>query len=481
MIKKLFSLFVALSLAMILFGCQISTNLPYTIDEIESAIVIGYGDGDQADYVTQNIELPTTSPLDDQATITWYSIFPSVISEDGIVTRSDSDRAVTLTYTINYGSDIKIGNLYLTVIGLNQTSVYKITFDSQGGSAVDQIIANEGDSITQPDDPTRDGYEFVGWYTSTSYLHAFTFDIMPSGDVTLYAKWNYIDTNVYTITFDSNGGTSVSAISDNGGVRISEPTAPTKDGYDFAGWYADSALTESYTFSFMPYESIILYAKWTEQGSYTGYYEGAAGLYGTALKTFLHDLINTGFSGVTYGDSRYILDDTDADPAISGNVILLYLGTSVSGTWDGGVTWNREHVWPQSLLGVSAVNEVVNEASDLQNLKPADPSTNSSRGNKYYADVTNSYSYAPRDSVKGDIARILFYMATMYANFTLVDLSGTEEPAVYTMGDLSTLLAWNTLDPVDSFEMARNDYIYSEQGNRNPYIDHPELVDKIWG
>jgi endonuclease I len=82
---------------------------------------------------------------------------------------------------------------------------------------------------------------------------------------------------------------------------------------------------------------------------------------------------------VSYGDARLILDETDRDPNNSSNCILVYLGTSVSGNWDGGITWNREHVWPQSLLGVNVENQSINVGSDLHNLKPADPNENSSR------------------------------------------------------------------------------------------------------
>ena len=106
---------------------------------------------------------------------------------------------------------------------------------------------------------------------------------------------------------------------------------------------------------------------------------------------------------------------------------MIYTGASVSGVWDGGVTWNREHVWPQSLLGEDAVNEVVNMASDLQNLKPANPSINTSRGNKYYDLTTTADSFVPRDEVKGDIARILLYMMVMYSD-DLELINGT--PAV---------------------------------------------------
>jgi len=206
------------------------------------------------------------------------------------------------------------------------------------------------------------------------------------------------------------------------------------------------------------------------------YYKSAEGLIGNPLLLELRDIINTGKVFVSYDAARYILDDSDADPNNPGNVILVYLGTSVSGTWycptTNNCNWNREHVWPQSLL-----NYDTTMTSDLHNLKPADAGENSSRGNKYYDNITTSSTYEPRDEVKGDVARILFYMMTMYSVLDLVNTA----PSVYEMALLNVLLQWHELDPVDDFERNRNEVIYSYQKNRNPYIDYPEFVELIWG
>jgi len=210
----------------------------------------------------------------------------------------------------------------------------------------------------------------------------------------------------------------------------------------------------------------------------TGYYDAAAGKSGADLKAALNTIINSNLTRVSYGDARYILDETDRDPSNSNNCILVYLGTSVSGTWDG-TTWNREHVWPQSLMGTDVNNSSIGVGSDLQNLKPADPNENIYRGNKYYSNQNTAVSYAPREAVKGDIARILFYMAVMYESSPDLELVNTP-PELYQMGLLDILIDWNTQDPVDDFERNRNEVIYTYQHNRNPFIDHPEYVDLIW-
>jgi endonuclease I len=210
----------------------------------------------------------------------------------------------------------------------------------------------------------------------------------------------------------------------------------------------------------------------------TGYYADASGLDGNELLIALRTILNDGLVRKTYGDSRYILNITDRDPNNSANVILVYLGTSVSGTWDGGITWNREHVWPQSRMGCSADNTSRDLCADLHNLKPANPSVNSSRGNKYFGLTTTATTFAPRAEVRGDLARILFYMAVTYPGLTLTDNNAGD--TVPEMGLLTLLLLWHVEDPVDAFEQNRNEIIYEQQGNRNPFIDYPHLVDLIW-
>ncbi|MFH0767179.1 MAG: InlB B-repeat-containing protein [Bacillota bacterium] len=288
----------------------------------------------------------------------------------------------------------------------------------------------------------------------------------------------YFDRIDYNVTF-YDGENELSSQTLKYQELITEIADPVKDNCEFLGWSLEPAGTSYFTFNTEITGNVTLYAQWHFLDTYTyeGYYEGADGLTGTTLESFLRTVVTTGFVGISYGDSRYILDETDRDPNNSSNVILVYLGTSVSGVWDVGITWNREHVWPQSLLGVSVDNSYIGVGSDLQNLKPSNPSENLSRSNKYFDNTTTTVSYAPRDEVKGDIARILFYMTVRYSNLELV----SSIPSIYQMALLNRLLEWHLEDPVDSFEQNRNDVIYSYQHNRNPFIDHPEFVEKMWG
>jgi endonuclease I len=213
------------------------------------------------------------------------------------------------------------------------------------------------------------------------------------------------------------------------------------------------------------------------------YYLSIAGLSGTPLITQLRLVIQTGMVKVSYGDARYILDETDKDPNNSSNVILIYSGVSAPGEWYCPATndcnWNREHVWPQSLLGnfaSSLSNTTKDIRSDLHNLKPESAGVNTSRGNKYFDIQTTTVSYNPRNEVRGDIARILYYMVIMYPELSLVN----QEPVNFQMALLNRMLEWHIADPVDTFEQNRNNVIFTYQYNRNPFIDYPHLVDMIW-
>ncbi len=223
------------------------------------------------------------------------------------------------------------------------------------------------------------------------------------------------------------------------------------------------------------------------------YYAPAVGKTGTALRTSLHDIIDN-HTTLSYDAVWTALKDTDQDPSNTANVIELYTGRSISKSSNGGSTgnWNREHVWAQSRGGFTTS---VGPGTDLHHIRPEDVTVNSIRGNKDFDNGgsavsgctdcwTDGDSFEPRDAVKGDVARMLLYMAIRYDGddgFTTLAASATVGSSSTLIGDLETLLAWNAADPVSSFEMRRNDRIHAQwQGNRNPFIDHPEWAAAIW-
>lgn len=222
------------------------------------------------------------------------------------------------------------------------------------------------------------------------------------------------------------------------------------------------------------------------------YYSGVNGI-GAVLKAQLSTAMSAGHNQRNYGEYRYAAAIIDADPNIPGNIFLVYNGASVRALWDSGVTWNREHVWPQSLQPGSVTNSTRGNMGDPHALKPANPSINSSRGNKPFgnASTTGSYGslgayYFPGDTDKGDIARSLFYSDTRWGpslGLTLVN----NFPSGNQMGGLDALIAWHYLDTPDTFEVRRNHAIFSQAmnpsfytNNRNAFIDLPGAVWSIY-
>ena len=226
-----------------------------------------------------------------------------------------------------------------------------------------------------------------------------------------------------------------------------------------------------------------------------GYYDAAQGKTGEALKTALHNIIK-GHKEYSYKALWNILSATDEDPKNHNNVILIYTGISRAKSDHGGNIgqWNREHVWAKSHGGFGTNPPA---GTDAHHIRPADVKVNSLRGHLDFDNggtlvpgtdscYSDDNSFEPRDAVKGDVARMIFYMATRYEGDNgEPDLEVVDHVNTYPnpeMGKLSTLLQWNAQDPPDNFERHRNNVIYSDyQRNRNPYIDHPEYIQKIWG
>lgn len=228
-----------------------------------------------------------------------------------------------------------------------------------------------------------------------------------------------------------------------------------------------------------------------------GYYSGTEGKSGNELRAALHTIIKN-HTVLSYTEVWQALKDIDEDPSNSNNVILIYSRESRAKSRSGGgqTDWNREHTWPKSHGFPSKGNPAY---TDIHHLRPCDVYVNSLRGTKDFDNGGNSSpekapqvrydsdSWEVPDSVKGDIARGIFYMAVRYEGAGETDLELTENtsesnPDTPLIGRLSTLLKWHKQDPPDEGEMKRNNKIYTSwQGNRNPFIDNPHWVEAIWG
>lgn len=247
-----------------------------------------------------------------------------------------------------------------------------------------------------------------------------------------------------------------------------------------------------------------------------GYYASAAGLTGAALKAVLKFIASpANYRAYAYSDTFNPLRSLDEDPDNSANVLTVYSGAALAknsvyfpGGPDANLSWSREHLWPVS-YGLDPENadpgspeggDAGPDYTDLFNLRPCIHSVNNLRGNRYY-DATSgvpsipalapecSYdtnSWAPRPEERGDIARVILYMATRYDGtdaLTLdLELSNSMSASAGRFGRLSTLLRWHQEDPVSLRERQRNQRIFSAyQRNRNPFVDRPEFVSLVWG
>lgn len=227
------------------------------------------------------------------------------------------------------------GELITTINGMTgNITLYArwLSFDSKGGSTISYELTFSETGITKPNDPTKDYYDFAGWFFDEQFSNEYTFDSLPKASSTLYAKWNATNYNItyilnggtnnsanpstytvedaiifeqpnktgytfngwysdklftsalvtgvivgshgditiyanfginqYTISFESNGGTSVDDITQNYATNVTAPANPAKTGYSFGGWYSDNALKNPYTFTTVPAYDFTLYAKW---------------------------------------------------------------------------------------------------------------------------------------------------------------------------------------------------------------------------
>lgn len=247
----------------------------------------------------------------------------------------------------------------------------------------------------------------------------------------------------------------------------------------------------------------------------SGYYNAATGS-GETLKTQLFNIISANHDPLSY-DGLWTAFQT-TDDKTNGKVWDMYsdipdgtppyefiFGSDQCGEYSTeGDCYNREHSWPSSWFGGASPMY-----TDLFQLIPTDGYVNNMRGNYILAQVatanwtslngskrgscaTAGYSgtvFEPIDAYKGDFARNCFYMVTRYedrvvgwSTTTIVSdiLDGTEHPAFETWY-LNLLMQWHTDDPVSVKETDRNNTVYTLQGNRNPFIDHPEYVGMIWG
>ncbi len=215
-------------------------------------------------------------------------------------------------------------------------------------------------------------------------------------------------------------------------------------------------------------------------GNYT--YDNLSSLSSSSLYSSLQTLMRSTHTYISsYDDCHYKADRADCENG-NGKVSLIY--TSYEATMNQWNGWNREHVWPKSLGG----NSTTGGGADMHHIRPSDATVNGTRSNKKYGYAStgkevygtnpavgylggySSTYFEPLDNVKGDVARICLYVYVRWGS----DWGATSITKVFQSVDV--LLEWCELDPVDTWEMGRNEVVQSIQGNRNVFIDYPDLA-----
>ena len=224
-----------------------------------------------------------------------------------------------------------------------EETVYRaVTYSTEHATAPEKLTVTDGTALTAEQLPTltAEGYTFGGWYDGETKTEA---GYKVTKDVTLTAKWtvntvtptpddgeddggNTSEATTYTVTFNTNGGTEVASQKIESGKTATEPTAPTKDGYTFGGWFTDSNFATAFTFSTAIKADITLYAKWIDASKPT--FTVTFSVDGAETKQTIAegekvskptDPTKNGytFTGWYNGDSKF-----DFDTAITANVTL---------------------------------------------------------------------------------------------------------------------------------------------------------------
>jgi len=255
------------------------------------------------------------------------------------------------------------------------------------------------------------------------------------------------------------------------------------------------------------------------------YYDAAAGLSGGELRAALHEIIND-HTKLPYTSSQTdtwdVIHLADEAPGDASRILDLYRNRTFlkDDHWSSSNTtgWNREHSWPKS-YGFTDDGDCNYPYTDVHHLFATDPDYNEARGNIPYDWAPSGSEAFPVDGLgfanyrygqyengywevwplkRGDVARAMFYMDVRYeggkhgiTGCTEPDLrltndrsdfvwSSSQNLSVAYMGILSTLIEWHLEDPPDERERRRNDIVFQFQGNRNPFVDHPEYVCEIY-
>ncbi len=249
------------------------------------------------------------------------------------------------------------------------------------------------------------------------------------------------------------------------GYTSAEDVVYKKSGSYVANWGArgeDCTFLSSYAEAF--YTGSDTYATLSKKSGGSSQSNASQSSLYSSLKSMM---TNKHSHQTSYDETKNQYRYTDCLRNDTAHISSFYSGKQLTGDWDSAATWNREHTWPDS-KGLSGRDE-----TDIMMLRPTWVQENSSRGNTAYGE-SSSY-YDPGESTRGDCARIVLYVYTRWGNTDKMwGSSGVME-------NMNVLLRWMEEDPVDTWEMGRNDAVQAITGTRNVFVDYPEYAWLLFG
>ena len=196
----------------------------------------------------------------------------------------------------------------------------------------------------------------------------------------------------------------------------------------------------------------------------------------SALYRQLRSLMSSAHKTTTsYNDTKALFKYTDCENG-GGKISSFYSGKAIGPSWDG--TWNREHTWPNSKGDANGNGE-----NDIIMLRPTSTSENSSRGNKAYGESSGYYNpnseSGGKYDLRGDVARLMLFVYVRWQNIS--SGGGVLFGSAGVLENKTLMLKWIEEDPVDTWELGRNDSVQSITGTRNVFVDYPELAFLLFG
>ena len=232
-------------------------------------------------YLYDKLVICSNTNMDEEFTITWVDFDDKVLSTETNQKYGTlpvyKNEAPTRESTEEFSYNFLGWNPEITYITKDVTykakyeeikNKYKVSFDSNGGSIIYSQYVNYGEKAEVPSKPTKENYEFDGWYIDDSFKNLFDFDTEIIKDITLYAAWKLVERpiNKYIVSFNSNGGTRVESQLIDEGSKAAYPIIPSKDGFTFLYWYLHDENVE-FNFETLIYEDLTLYAKWKKDST----------------------------------------------------------------------------------------------------------------------------------------------------------------------------------------------------------------------